>query len=207
MKIGLFGGSFNPPHLGHRKLAIKYLEVYEPDMLVIMPSRVPPHREGKKIVGATALERYEMCKLNFDLHCEKTEIFISDFELSRPQKSYTIDTLNYLFNKYKDLSVDLIVGSDMALSFDSWKDYEKIFSLVTLIGASRKEDSEKFQIDMNKKFKSKIENEKIKFLDFEPIEISSSKIRKLIYNKDLRAQEYLNKDVYEYIIERGMYFD
>ena len=205
MKIGLFGGSFNPPHLGHRKLALEYIEVYNPDLLMIMPSGIPPHKKNKVIEGALPGDRIEMCKLNFNFVDKNINTVVSDFEISRDKKSYTIDTLNYLFYEYKNLQVDLIVGSDMAMSFDSWRDFEKIFSLVTLIGASRREDGELFRKEMTQKFGEEIKNGKINFLDFDPIKISSSKLREMISNNDEKVEEYLQKDVYDYIIRRGLY--
>lgn len=205
MKIGLFGGSFNPPHLGHRKLALEYIKTYNPDLMMIMPSGIPPHKKNKVIEGACPADRLEMCKFNFNFEDKNINTVVSDFEITRDKKSYTIDTLNYLFYEYKDLQVDLIVGSDMALSFDSWKDYEKIFSLVTLIGASRREDVDLFRKEMTEKFGKEVENGKIKFLDFDPIKISSSKLREMISNNDEKSAKYLQKNVYDYIISRGLY--
>ena len=170
-----------------------------------MPSGIPPHKKNKVIEGACPADRLEMCKLNFNFEDKNINTVVSDFEITRDKKSYTIDTLNYLFYEYKNLQVDLIVGSDMALSFDSWKDYEKIFSLVTLIGASRREDGDLFRKEMTKKFGKEVKNGKIKFLDFDPIKISSSKLRKMISNNDVKSAKYLQKNVYDYIISRGLY--
>ena len=96
MRIGIFGGTFNPPHKGHKKLALEIKEKAELDMIIIIPTFTPPHKEGKDL--ASGEHRIKMCEMMF------TEDFftVSDMEIKRQGKSFTYDTLLELKKFYGD---------------------------------------------------------------------------------------------------------
>lgn len=131
MRIGIYGGTFNPPHLGHKHLALQLKDRANLDKIIIIPTFVPPHKNAEAV--ADGKHRLEMCKLLF------TESFfeISDIELKREGKSYTYDTLCELKVTYPEDELFLIMGSDMLLCFDSWYRYMDILNMVTLCAASR----------------------------------------------------------------------
>ncbi len=194
-RIGIFGGTFNPPHIGHVEAAKEFVKYVQLDELIIMPTFIPPHKELDSSV--TCEERIEMCKLAFS-EIEKAKI--SDLEISRGGKSYTYLTLQELF----DNSVELyfLCGTDMILSMDRWKNPEIIFNLATICYIRRETDSDisSILVDKCKEYK-KCFNARIIPIDSNVINISSSEIRSKIDEKS----EYLPTDVLAYIRKKELY--
>lgn len=189
MRIGIFGGTFNPPHLGHKNLAMQLKEIACLDKIIIIPSYVPPHKQTDQL--ASGEHRIKMCELMFS-----EDIFsVSDMEINRQGKSYTIDTITTLKEEYPGDELFLIIGSDMLLSFHEWKQYKDIISLVTLCVASRSEEISKdalssYAIDTLGLSEAKGE---IIIADIEPMEVSSTAVREQIKygldNCDLTSRE------------------
>jgi nicotinate-nucleotide adenylyltransferase len=125
LKIGLFGGSFDPPHTGHIYAAKKAKADLLLDELLIMPAFVSPFKTGCKITPPQI--RLEMCKAAFGDFAE-----VSDFEINRGEVSYTIDTVYYIKERYPDSEVFLIGGSDIESTFYLWKDSDKLQKLTKL---------------------------------------------------------------------------
>ena len=185
-RIGIFGGTFNPPHLGHVRLANEAAERIGADKMLIIPSCIPPHKMPGKL--ASGEERMEMCRLAFD-----DEIFeISSIELDRGDKSYTVETLRELKKLYPDSELYFIIGSDMLETFMQWYRWEEILSLATLCAASREEG---FKADLS--VYTPEQRERIIFLDFEPLEVSSTQIRVEIAKN--AVPEYISPEVLKYI--------
>ncbi|MGN1442597.1 MAG: nicotinate (nicotinamide) nucleotide adenylyltransferase, partial [Acutalibacteraceae bacterium] len=129
--IGFFGGTFNPPHLAHKRLALEMKEEAHLDKILVVPTFVPPHKAALSL--ASGEDRLTMCRLMFD-----EDIFsVSDMELRRKGKSYSFDTLTEMKRLYPDDKLFMIIGSDMLLSFHEWYRYRDILGLVTLCAASR----------------------------------------------------------------------
>ena len=119
MNIAIFGGSFNPPHLGHLASARGVMEELTPDLLLIIPASIPPHKameEGSPDPQA----RMKLCRLCFG-EIEKAQI--SDIELRREGKSYTADTLQELMEIYPGAKFTFVLGTDMLLTFEEWYRY------------------------------------------------------------------------------------
>ena len=186
MRIGIYGGTFNPPHLGHKKIAIELKEKANLDKVIIVPTFVPPHKQGCNI--APSVHRVEMCRLLF------TESFfeISDIEIAREGKSYTFDTMCELKEIYPEDELFLIIGSDMLLSFHKWYRYEDILSVATLCVATRQEDitREKLREYARVTLKKNAEAGEIIIADFEPFECSST---------DVRQHIFLGLDIYPFV--------
>ena len=104
MRIGIFGGSFNPPHLGHRRLADEMIETAALDKMLIIPAGTPPHKSTDELVGGE--HRFEMCKLAFS----GDKYIVSDIEYQRQGKSYTVDTVSEIRKIYPDDELFLIIG-------------------------------------------------------------------------------------------------
>ena len=109
MKIGVFGGTFNPPHEGHKKLALEFMSRLSLDLLLIVPTYIPPHKLSDFL--ADGADRLEMCRLTFLPLGEK--VSVSDMELRRHGKSYTVDTLRELKERYPKDELLFLMGSDM----------------------------------------------------------------------------------------------
>ncbi len=193
-KIGIFGGSFSPPHRGHLGAAKAFLEEIDLDALFVIPAGIPPHKTLKG--DATSDQRVEMCRLTFgDL--PKTEVLT--MEIDRGGKSYTADTLRALSSPESDLF--LLVGTDMFLTLDSWYCPEEIFSLAT-VALMRREGDENLSEQITKKkrlYEEKFEAH-IRFLKAPFLVISSEFIRSSIRNGEKIAahvvpsvEEYINR--------------
>ena len=120
MKIGLYGGTFDPPHKGHLKLACDFYSESDSDLLIVMPSFIPPHKRNST---TSAVSRFEMAKLAFG-HLGEIGVnyTVSDYEITKHDVSYTIETVEFLLEKYPDSTLNLCVGSDMLYYFEMWKD-------------------------------------------------------------------------------------
>ena len=135
MRIGVYGGSFNPPHTGHTLAAAELIEKLKLDKLLIVPAADPPHK-SLALGSPGPLDRLAMCQSAF-YRVPKTEI--CDIELRREGKSYTVDTLAELRAAHPRDQFFLVMGTDMFLSFDSWREPERIASMAALAVVHRGE--------------------------------------------------------------------
>lgn len=193
-KVGIFGGSFNPPHIGHLRLALSAAKELSLDKVLIIPALKPPHKVNPAL--ASPSDRLRMCELTFT-----DKVFeVSDMELHREGKSYTIDTIRAIRRQNPDDKLFLIVGADMLLSFHTWKDYKDILSLCTLVAAVREGDGSEELAAYKDKMLTGFD---VRILEFTPIPISSSEIRESI--KETGTSEFITLEVKEYIESRMLY--
>lgn len=196
MRLGIYGGTFSPPHIGHVEAAEAFCREMELDKLLIIPTFVPPHKI--KSDDATPEQRLEMCRLAFS-HIPCAEI--SDMEIRRGGRSYTYLTLEELTDDNVDLF--FLCGTDMILTFDEWKRYEYIFSLATICYARRENDEQntlkiREKIGQYEKLGAKIVEIKHKVN-----EISSTEIREMIAH---RCEDTpISKAVLDYVLEERIY--
>ncbi len=200
MRIGIFGGTFNPPHLGHKHLAESLMEQANLDKVIVIPTATSPHKKSTDL--ATEEERLHMCRLMFDESCYD----VSDLEIARGGKSYTVDTVAELKKLYPYDSLFLIIGSDMLLCFHNWYRYEEILNNVTLCVATRENEVSVDELRTYAKNTLKLNGNEIIFSCVAPFECSSTQVRKLIKEGDI-AEKYLGKSVSEYLAEKKIYTD
>ncbi len=132
-RIGLFGGTFNPIHLGHVQVIREVKTGFGLDKIFIIPSALPPHKKPSGVVDAE--DRLEMIRLAFS---NDPNFVVSDVELKRSGPSYTVDTVrHFTFNAPENERFYLIVGLDAFLEVDTWKSYEDLFHLIPFIVMSR----------------------------------------------------------------------
>ena len=197
MRIGIYGGAFNPVHKGHIKLAEEVKTKANLDKIIIMPSGQSPHKSSNSLVDST--HRLEMCRLAF----AGEDYIVSDLEIKREGKSYTVDTVTELKKIYPEDELFLIMGSDMLLCFDRWYRYEDILSVVTICATTRQGD---ISLDELKAYSRDVLGKETLIIDFEPFECSSTKVRDaLVSGED--ASSMISADVLAYIIEKGLYSD
>ncbi len=134
MKIGIVGGTFNPPHLGHLALARTVLDLGLVDRAMLLPASVPPHKAAP--TESTA-DRLAMTIL---LASEDERIDVDDIELARSGPSFTIDTVRQLTAARPNDSFRLVIGSDMAKSFGSWRSYQDLLRSAPPLSAERPDD-------------------------------------------------------------------
>lgn len=196
MRIGIFGGAFNPVHNGHINLAKSYIENLFLDKLIVIPTANPPHKSSKNLVSQE--DRLNMLKLAFD---NQKEVEVSDIEFKRCGKSYTFDTIKELRKVFKNDELFLIIGEDQFLSFDTWYRYEDILKDVTLCTGAREKNMRNKLVEYSKKL---LDNKECFIADFEPIVLSSSDIREKVKNKE-DIKELVPQKVFDYIIEKRLY--
>lgn len=198
MKIGIYGGSFNPVHNGHIHLALTAAEELELDKVYLVPSGISPHRSSAEY--ASGDDRLEMLRLASEPY---KKLGVCDFEIRREGKSYTICTVEEFRRRFPDDELFLLVGSDMLMCFDSWNRFEDILREVTLVVVSRKDgdaDALRQKADELRKFG------KILVSGSHPVEISSTEIRKN-FSKNEKFSCYLDKNVVQYIRSKNLYSD
>ncbi len=198
-KIGIFGGTFNPVHNGHLRLAKMYYNELCLDEIIVIPTNIPPHKDVDNSISSE--DRLHMLELAFK---DLSYVTVSDIELRSEGKNYTILTLEKLLKIYPDDELFLIVGGDMFLCFEEWKEYKKILSSCTVCTAPR----EKGEIQKLLEYQNKIDPQKkcTIVLNAPVLELSSSEIRSKAAQKT-GLKELVPEDVFEYIVEKGLYND
>ncbi len=175
-KLLLYGGAFDPPHLGHTRLLETAVNAVKPDRIIVMPSAHSPH---KRTAGASFAERCDMCRLAFG----NTGVTISGFENRSRKRSYTVRTLRYLHRRFPDYKIYLVLGSDaLCIFLHRWKQSGKILSLATLVSA-RRTDADDGEFD-RAVGELAVAGHAPVVLDMKPVEVSSSDFRAEHYDMD-----------------------
>lgn len=197
MKLALFGGTFNPIHNGHIKLIDRIDKTFKFDKIIVMPTKTPPHKVCKDLANEN--DRLKMCKLAFAGY---EKIIVSDYEIRNTQKSFTYLTIEYLKQMYENTDIYLIIGSDMFLSFETWKNFKYILKNVTILTAARNKNEYEKMIEYNKILYNYGGNCEI--INLHPYIVSSTQIREAIrQNKNYSC--YLPYEVVKYINENKLY--
>lgn len=195
----MFGGTFNPPHIGHLRLARAAKAQVQLDMVLIMPASIPPHKEAPDLVDSA--DRLALCRRTFT----DPGFVISDLELHRTGKSYTVDTIRALKECYPDDQLFLIIGSDMLLSFDRWYQAAEILSLCSLLVLSREDDiSPQVLRAYANETLGLTEGVGYHVLTLEPMVLSSTEIRNTLKTGG-DASAFLTEQACAYIKEKGLY--
>lgn len=194
-KTAIFGGTFNPPHLGHRAMLEWIVKSGEFDSVLVMPSNIPPHKSGKVV---SAENRLAMCRLAFG---DLDNIAFCEEELRMQGKSYTANTLKSLRQR-GIINPTLLIGADSLVTFDEWFSYEEILKLAELIVYLRE------GIDLSAVYEAKeklmLLGGKITVIDYTPPSISSTKVRSLLESGET-ASELVSPKVLKYIKENQLY--
>ena len=198
MKIAVYGGSFNPPHLGHVEAARTVAEALRPDKFLIIPDHLPPHKEMEE-GSPTPEQRMELCALAFSA-IPGAEI--SDMEIRREGKSYTADTVDRLRELYPEDELTLVMGTDMLLSFEQWYRFRYLLEQCSLAALSRAEEDGD-AIRAHAGYMEREYGARIVILPHVPLEMSSSDIRERL--KVRLGSELLDDEVYSQIIRRRYY--
>ena len=198
-KIGIYGGTFSPPHIGHVGAAESFSRAIEPDELLIMPDFLPPHKE--LLDNVSAEDRLEMSRLAFG-HIKNVEV--SDMEIKRGGRSYTSVTLEELSSEERELY--FLCGTDMFLTLGTWYRPQVIFRLATICYVRREKDAENSRRieELTRQYQETF-NAKIIPIDLSVKEVSSSQLREYLQNSDSKASDLLTPGVYDYIRKRGLY--
>lgn len=198
--IALFGGTFDPPHLGHRRLLEAAVSAVSPDRTIVMPDKIPPHKSSGQV--ADPGQRLEMCKLAFG---DLPGVTVSNWELSREGKSYSIYTVRHLRELYPDGRLWFIMGSDMLLSFEKWYCWEELLRLCTPLCLARCKDDMLAAVAQAKMLSDITGiDEAARIVEASPVEISSTQLRSLLAEEG-RAVQFMSREVLSYIKDNALY--
>ena len=220
MRIGIFGGTFNPVHFGHLRSALEVKEGFELDEIILIPAALPPHKSAGEVVDAA--DRLHMLSLALE---DSPGIRISDVELKRAGPSYTIDTVQHFKRTLPAESlIFLIVGLDAFLEIDTWKSYDELLRQVPFIIINRpktgssadgfrwksledylkaKVSADYTFVESRNGFRSPTKQQ-VHVFEVTALDISSTGIRKLV--KEGRPIDYLvPQKVAEFIKSKGIY--
>lgn len=197
-KIGIIGGTFNPIHNGHILLALYCKEQIGLDKIIFIPTYTPPHKISDDL--ASEADRLNMCRIAVKKY---SDFYVSDIEIKRKGKSYTYETLLELKSVYKSDTLYFVVGADMFLTLDKWKNPDIIFKNA-FIAAVPRNSSDFAQLSEYYERVLKPLGAKAVILDEPVLTVSSTFIRK---NIDLHKniEPLIDEDVYEYIKQNDLY--
>lgn len=193
-RTGIFGGAFDPVHLGHLKIAGSFLSSNVIDSLLVLPTPNSPHKETDDQTDFS--HRYEMLKLAFQDH---RDVIVSNLETELPSPSYTLRTIEYLQRTNPEETYFLCIGEDSLSSFHTWWKYDEILRRVPLVVASRP------GVDSSDISRNILE--RALFVDHEDIDISSTQIRKKARERDNRLNTLVPENVAQYIFRHHLYSD
>lgn len=197
-RIGIYGGTFSPPHNGHIAAAKAFMEQMWLDILYVIPASTPPHKQMTCAISPE--DRLNMCRLAFS---EMEGVYVSDMEIQRGGKSYTVDTLRELTGE--DRRLFLLLGTDMMLSLGEWYRPDEIFRLSYPVYIRREKDAILDQriiqtiADYNEKY-----GKVVRRIVTEPLVISSSEIRRRFEAQE-SVEGLLPPSVEKYIRDKHLY--
>ena len=197
-RIGIYGGTFNPPHVGHIRAANYAITDLCLDRLLAIPSYISPHKEIPE-GSPTPEQRLQMLQLSFS---NTPLVQVLDVELQRGGSSYTYETVLQLKKEYPDTELVLFMGTDMFLSFDTWRNPEKIIENASLGVFYRGQRDEVRAVAQQKEIWEK-KGAKVYLLENPVTEISSTDLRRMLIFGC--ADEFLDPAVLRYIKENGLY--
>ena len=197
-RIGIYGGTFNPPHIGHLRAAEQAVETLSLDKLLLIPDRIAPHKEIPS-GSPTPEQRLEMVRIAAK---GNPKMEASDMELRREGASYTYVTVETLREVYPEAKLFLLMGTDMFLSYLSWKNPERILAHVTLAVLYRGEKGEVRLIEEQMRRISELGGSVV-LVKNDVVNISSTQMRRLLAFRC--AGQLLPEGVLDYIREQRLY--
>ncbi len=197
MRLGIFGGTFDPVHLGHIWMARAAREELCLDKLYMIPASDPPHKpNSNRLSGSARMRMLDIALKNED------RILPSDIELKRPGKSYTYDTVLQFKRQYRGAEIFLIVGGDMLACFDKWRDPAGILGLATLVAVTRPDEQRDMQ--MLAKTIEECFGGRVIVSSFIGPDISSTEVRRRMYEAE-PVDTLVPRGVELYMYENAVY--
>ena len=196
--IGIYGGTFNPPHLGHIRAAKMAVEALGLQQLLVIPDRIAPHKE---LPEGSASPEQRLAMLQLALEGEQ-KITVCDLELRREGKSFTYETVEQLHAQFPQDQLILLMGTDMFLTFDQWRYPERILAHAQLGVFYRGTPGERADID-RRKGEMELEGHTVHLLKNEVVDISSTQLRRMLAFEC--AGPFLPQGVGDFIRQEGLY--
>lgn len=197
-KVAVFGGTFNPIHLGHLHLCAECQREYQFQKIILMPDNLPPHKQVQQL--ATAQQRLDMCRLAAE---DIPFLKVSDLELRLKGVSYTVQTLRKLTQNFPEVEWHWIIGSDMLYTFHQWYRYEGILSMAKVVAGAR----EQAEYDKMLSYREQLGplKNRVEIIRLAAKPLSSTQVRKALETGEPVVRDYLPEQVFSYIREHGLY--
>ena len=203
MKIGIYGGTFNPPHLGHLAAARAAIAALDLDRLMLVPAAIPPHKELPEGTPPPA-DRLAMAGKLADALLLPKVAEVDSLEMDRPGPSYTADTVELIHSREPEAQLWLLVGSDMFLTLHTWKEPERILKYASVCAFHRTQEDEAARFAGQKARLERDYGARVQLIPVPGlVEISSTRLRELLARAE--GREYLHPSVYGYILLHGLY--
>ncbi|MBA4185024.1 MAG: nicotinate (nicotinamide) nucleotide adenylyltransferase [Acidobacteria bacterium] len=216
-RIAFYGGSFDPPHIGHLTIARKLSELFALDEFVFIPAFHAPHKKYKK--PTSAFHRFAMLSLAIE---NEGKFRVSSVELDAPDKPFTFETQTKLKNDLPDAEIFFVIGADSWAEIDTWREWEKVLTQTNIIVVTRPDYEISFShinekikrriinLKDNQELKSKIQNpkskiQKIYITDVVNLDVSATEIRRKIRAKENDWRELVPNEVAKYIEKYELY--
>ncbi|MDA8017941.1 MAG: nicotinate-nucleotide adenylyltransferase [Thermoanaerobaculia bacterium] len=201
MRLGIFGGTFDPIHRGHVDSVRAVRRALELDRVLILPTANPPHKLGPR--SASALQRFAMAELAL---LDEPELTVSSLEMAGSETSYTVDTLHELRGDHPDDQLFLIVGADSFVQLSTWRRWTRILEQVELAvmvrpGWSLREHERSLPAEQRRA----IEAGRVHLVENPPIDLSASQIRVKLRDGTSSPLDAINPRVLRYIEKYGLY--
>lgn len=212
-RMAFYGGSFDPPHIGHLAIARKLTEIFALDEFVFIPAFHAPHKLDRKPISA--FHRYTMLGLTTQ---NDLELKVSTVELDAPEKPFTVETQAKLKNELSGAEIFFVIGADSWMEITTWRNWETVLTATNIIVVTRPdyeigfshvtEEIQKRTIDLRgTQLQSEIRNpeSKIYFTDAVQIDVSATEIRRKIHDKQIDWHELVPPEVAKYIEKYELY--
>jgi nicotinate-nucleotide adenylyltransferase len=196
-RVGIMGGTFDPIHLGHLVVANEALNIYKLDEIIFVPAGNPPHKIG---IIADCNDRYLMTVL---ATMSNDKFIVSDIEIRKTDKSYSLDTLKELHRIYSDTEFYFITGTDAVTDLPNWHEPRELLKLCKFIAVSRP-GMDKESVELKIEEIRKDLNGYIDLLQIPMLQISSTEIRER-FKKGISAKYLLPESVEQYITKNNLY--
>lgn len=195
MRLGIFGGTFDPIHIGHLVAAQVTLEEAELDRVLFVPAGVNPLKVGRE--SRTGEHRLNMVRAAIGDH---PQFAVEDWELKQPGPSFTVNTLEYLQGKYPDAELYLIIGADNLHILPKWRAVDQIVKIATILAVTRPG----FELQTNANLMFPELSKRVQYVEIPGLDISSTWIRERLV-KNQSVEHLLAPPVIRYIKEQGLY--
>ncbi len=201
MRLGIFGGSFDPIHRGHLDPVESVRRALRLDRVVYLPTAQPPHKPERGFAPPHA--RFAMVELAL---LDRPELRVSAFELTPGRSAYTVDTVAHFRQRYPEASLFLILGADSWLHFSAWKEWQRILEMAQLAVMVRPGwQLESFSTEIPARLQEAIEAERVHLVENPPLAISSSEVRRLLAEEPMAVASMLPDLVLRYINKYALY--
>ena len=197
-RLGLFGGSFDPVHAGHIRLAEAARKACALDRIVILPAACSPFKQG---TFSSDADRLAMCRLSFP----GAQYEISPYEIERGGVSYTVDTVKHFRSLFPAASLFLILGEDQLLSFHKWRSFRTILKNAALCAAVRTGSGDRAVLEDYAEKRLRPYGS-VTVMEFEPFPVSSTEIREKVRSGGC-ITGMVSPETEQYILEKGLYRD